>query len=119
MSLTDTMPAPAAAKAHATAQSPALIEARNLSIAFGGIRAVDDVSFGVAKGEIFAIVGPNGAGKSTIFNLISRIYEPTGCGSRGTTCSTGGGGGTRGRAAASRACEITARTQSRSPRFHT
>lgn len=56
----------------------ALIEARNLSIAFGGIRAVDDVSFSVAKGEIFAIVGPNGAGKSTIFNLISRIYEPTG-----------------------------------------
>jgi branched-chain amino acid transport system ATP-binding protein len=56
----------------------ALIEARNLSISFGGIRAVDDVSFSVAKGEIFAIVGPNGAGKSTIFNLISRIYEPTG-----------------------------------------
>jgi branched-chain amino acid transport system ATP-binding protein len=56
----------------------ALIEARNLSISFGGIRAVDDVSFSVARGEIFAIVGPNGAGKSTIFNLISRIYEPTG-----------------------------------------
>jgi branched-chain amino acid transport system ATP-binding protein len=56
----------------------ALIEARNLSISFGGIRAVDDVSFRVDKGEIFAIVGPNGAGKSTIFNLISRIYEPTG-----------------------------------------
>jgi branched-chain amino acid transport system ATP-binding protein len=56
----------------------ALIEARNLSISFGGIRAVDDVSFSVAKGEIFAIVGPNGAGKSTIFNLISRIYAPTG-----------------------------------------
>jgi branched-chain amino acid transport system ATP-binding protein len=55
----------------------ALIEARNLSISFGGIRAVDDVSFSVAKGEIFAIVGPNGAGKSTIFNLISRIYQPT------------------------------------------
>ncbi|HEY1245691.1 MAG TPA: ABC transporter ATP-binding protein [Hyphomicrobiaceae bacterium] len=55
-----------------------MIEAGNLSISFGGIRAVDDVSFSVAKGEIFAIVGPNGAGKSTIFNLISRIYEPTG-----------------------------------------
>jgi branched-chain amino acid transport system ATP-binding protein len=54
-----------------------LFEARDLSIAFGGIRAVDGVSFDVREGEIFAIVGPNGAGKSTIFNLISRIYEPT------------------------------------------
>ena len=79
MSLTDTMPAPAKASAADEAgQASALIDARNLSISFGGIRAVDDVSFSVAKGEIFAIVGPNGAGKSTIFNLISRIYEPTG-----------------------------------------
>jgi branched-chain amino acid transport system ATP-binding protein len=74
--------APAAAAKAPTpgdaARAPALIEARSLSIAFGGIRAVDDVSFSVARGEIFAIVGPNGAGKSTIFNLISRIYEPTG-----------------------------------------
>jgi branched-chain amino acid transport system ATP-binding protein len=84
VSLVVTMTAPTAptsAKAPAAgdaARSPALIEAQNLSISFGGIRAVDDVSFSVAKGEIFAIVGPNGAGKSTIFNLISRIYEPTG-----------------------------------------
>jgi branched-chain amino acid transport system ATP-binding protein len=82
MSLAETMTAPAAGpKAPAisdAARGPALIEARHLSISFGGIRAVDDVSFSVAKGEIFAIVGPNGAGKSTIFNLISRIYEPTG-----------------------------------------
>ena len=55
-----------------------LFEARDLSIAFGGIRAVDGVTFNVREGEIFAIVGPNGAGKSTIFNLISRIYEPIG-----------------------------------------
>jgi branched-chain amino acid transport system ATP-binding protein len=76
----ETMTAPIAAKVSAAgdaACAPALIEAGNLSISFGGIRAVDDVSFSVAKGEIFAIVGPNGAGKSTIFNLISRIYEPT------------------------------------------
>ena len=39
---------------------------------------MDGVTFDVREGEIFAIVGPNGAGKSTIFNLISRIYEPTG-----------------------------------------
>jgi branched-chain amino acid transport system ATP-binding protein len=57
---------------------PGLFEADNISISFGGIRAVDGVTFSVAEGEIFAIVGPNGAGKSTIFNLISRIYEPTG-----------------------------------------
>jgi branched-chain amino acid transport system ATP-binding protein len=50
---------------------------RNLSIEFGGVHAVDDVSFDVQPGEVFAIIGPNGAGKSTIFNLISRIYEPT------------------------------------------
>ena len=55
-----------------------LFEAESLSVSFGGIRAVDDVTFSVEEGEIFAIVGPNGAGKSTIFNLISRIYEPTG-----------------------------------------
>jgi branched-chain amino acid transport system ATP-binding protein len=60
-----------------TAASP-LFSADNISISFGGIKAVDGVTFNVAKGEIFAIVGPNGAGKSTIFNLISRIYEPTG-----------------------------------------
>jgi len=52
-------------------------EAENLAINFGGIRAVDDVSFTVQKGEVFTIIGPNGAGKTTIFNLVSRIYEPT------------------------------------------
>jgi branched-chain amino acid transport system ATP-binding protein len=54
-----------------------LFEADNISISFGGIKAVNGVTFSVAEGEIFAIVGPNGAGKSTIFNLVSRIYEPT------------------------------------------
>ena len=44
---------------------------------FGGIRAVDSVSFDVHQGEVFSIIGPNGAGKTTIFNLISRIYNPT------------------------------------------
>jgi len=54
---------------------PSLV-VENLSIDFGGVRAVDKVSFSVEPGEIFAIIGPNGAGKSTLFNLISRIYEP-------------------------------------------
>jgi branched-chain amino acid transport system ATP-binding protein len=49
----------------------------NLSILFGGVHAVEDVSFTVEPGETFAIIGPNGAGKSTIFNLISRLYEPS------------------------------------------
>ena len=49
----------------------------NLSIMFGGVHAVEDVSFDVNPGEVFAIIGPNGAGKSTIFNLISRLYEPS------------------------------------------
>ncbi len=54
-----------------------LLEVEDLSIHFGGLKAVDKVSFNVEKGEVFTIVGPNGAGKSTIFNLISRFYNPT------------------------------------------
>jgi len=53
-------------------------QADNLSINFGGIKAVDRVTFDVNKGEVFTIIGPNGAGKTTIFNLVSRIYEPSG-----------------------------------------
>jgi len=56
---------------------PPAFEADNLSVQFGGIRAVDSVSFAVEPGEVFSIIGPNGAGKTTIFNLISRIYQPT------------------------------------------
>tara|TARA_B100000287_G_scaffold130419_1_gene122553 strand:- start:5545 stop:6303 length:759 start_codon:yes stop_codon:yes gene_type:complete len=47
----------------------------NVTISFGGIRAVNNVSLDIKEGEIFALVGPNGAGKSTIFNLISRLYR--------------------------------------------
>src|SRR6185312_2958858 len=77
MSVVDVTTAQAvSASAQQGAQAP-LFAADNISISFGGIRAVDGVTFDVKEGEIFAIVGPNGAGKSTIFNLISRIYEPT------------------------------------------
>ena len=55
-----------------------LLSARNLSVRFGGVLAVNDVSFDVRKGEVFTLIGPNGAGKTTVFNLISRIYQPTG-----------------------------------------
>ncbi len=54
-----------------------LLAAENLAINFGGIRAVDGVSFAVEAGQVFTIIGPNGAGKTTIFNLVSRIYDPT------------------------------------------
>jgi branched-chain amino acid transport system ATP-binding protein len=54
-----------------------LFRAEEIAIRFGGIRAVDAVSFEVNDGEVFSIIGPNGAGKTTIFNLISRIYQPT------------------------------------------
>jgi branched-chain amino acid transport system ATP-binding protein len=54
-----------------------LFRAEEIAIRFGGIRAVDAVSFEVNQGEVFSIIGPNGAGKTTIFNLISRIYQPT------------------------------------------
>ena len=54
-----------------------LFEARGLAISFGGIKAVDGISFQVEAGSIFTIIGPNGAGKTTIFNLISRIYDPS------------------------------------------
>ena len=52
--------------------------AEGIAINFGGIKAVDGVTFNVDKGEVFTIIGPNGAGKTTIFNLVSRIYEPSG-----------------------------------------
>jgi branched-chain amino acid transport system ATP-binding protein len=54
-----------------------LFKADGLVINFGGIRAVDGVTFEVEQGEVFTIIGPNGAGKTTIFNLISRIYDPS------------------------------------------
>jgi branched-chain amino acid transport system ATP-binding protein len=51
--------------------------AQDLGVSFGGIRAVDGVSFEVEAGQVFTIIGPNGAGKTTIFNVISRIYDPS------------------------------------------
>lgn len=53
-----------------------LLELKNVTLKFGGLTAVNDVSFTVEPGEVFALVGPNGAGKSTIFNMISRFYTP-------------------------------------------
>ena len=54
-----------------------LLSARDLTVRFGGVLAVNRVSFDVHRGEVFTLIGPNGAGKTTVFNLISRIYNPT------------------------------------------
>lgn len=54
-----------------------LLSAKDLSVRFGGVLAVNRVSFDVNRGEVFTLIGPNGAGKTTVFNLISRIYTPT------------------------------------------
>ncbi|MFW8635574.1 ABC transporter ATP-binding protein [Cribrihabitans pelagius] len=53
-----------------------LLQVENATLKFGGVVAVNDLSFSVEEGEVYAIVGPNGAGKSTVFNLISRFYDP-------------------------------------------
>jgi branched-chain amino acid transport system ATP-binding protein len=54
-----------------------LLEVAHLAVQFGGLQAVDDVSFHVGEGEILGLIGPNGAGKTTIFNCISGVIRPT------------------------------------------
>lgn len=58
--------------------SELLFQVSNLQKSFGGLRAVDGLSFDLNKGEIFSIIGPNGAGKSTVFNCINGLYKPNG-----------------------------------------
>jgi branched-chain amino acid transport system ATP-binding protein len=54
----------------------ALLDVRDVSVRFGGIVALDDLSFSIDEGEICGLIGPNGAGKTTMFNVVSRIYQP-------------------------------------------
>ena len=56
--------------------SDALLEVRNVSLAFGGVRALSEVSFDVRRSEVRAIIGPNGAGKSSMLNVLNGVYHP-------------------------------------------
>jgi branched-chain amino acid transport system ATP-binding protein len=60
----------------ATAPAEALLSVRQVSIRFGGIVALDEVSFDVGTGSIVGLIGPNGAGKTTMFNCVTRVYQP-------------------------------------------
>lgn len=54
-----------------------ILEVKNLGISFGGLKAVDNVSFELREGELLGLIGPNGAGKTTLFNMLSGVYTPT------------------------------------------
>ncbi|MCL2127981.1 MAG: branched-chain amino acid ABC transporter ATP-binding protein/permease [Treponema sp.] len=71
--------AKAAIARHKAQELPGEIALRidNLCMHFGGLKAVDNLSFDVMKGEIFGLIGPNGAGKTTVFNCITQFYKPT------------------------------------------
>jgi branched-chain amino acid transport system ATP-binding protein len=71
MSQTSAQPTAASAVA-----GPPLLRVEGLTVRFAGVTALEDVSFSVARGELFAVIGPNGAGKTSLFNVISRVYQP-------------------------------------------
>ncbi len=62
-----------------------LLEVKDLSIQFGGLKAVDSLNFSVQKGQLKGLIGPNGAGKTTVFNMLTGVYQP----SRGEICFRG------------------------------
>ena len=53
-----------------------MLEVKNLSISFGGLRAVSEFDMNIGKGQLYGLIGPNGAGKTTIFNLLTGVYKP-------------------------------------------
>lgn len=54
-----------------------LLEAKNITMQFGGLKAVDNLSFQIGQGELVGLIGPNGAGKTTVFNMLTGVYRPT------------------------------------------
>ena len=54
-----------------------ILDIENLTLRFGGLTALDDVSFHINQGEILGLIGPNGAGKTTCFNAVTGVYRPT------------------------------------------
>lgn len=54
-----------------------ILEAQSITMQFGGLKAVDSLSFHINKGELMGLIGPNGAGKTTVFNMITGVYKPT------------------------------------------
>jgi len=67
----------AEADAPRTPSGPGLLTASGVTMQFGGLRALNDVSFGLSEGEIIGLIGPNGAGKTTFFNCLTGLYAPT------------------------------------------
>lgn len=55
----------------------AMLEVKNLSISFGGLRAVDSFELSIEKGRLYGLIGPNGAGKTTVFNILTGVYKPS------------------------------------------
>ena len=54
-----------------------MLETKNLGISFGGLKAVDELTMTINKGQLYGLIGPNGAGKTTVFNLLTGVYKPT------------------------------------------
>lgn len=54
-----------------------ILQAKNLGISFGGLKAVDGFNLQIRKNQIYGLIGPNGAGKTTVFNMLTGVYKPT------------------------------------------